>query len=136
MTAKFIPAADVVREQPGWGSMGWCCRPKGIGSEKLVMIEVTLAPGGGHAFHMHPQQEESIYVIDGEVEQWLGEECRVLRPGDCVFLPAGAIHASFNKSTRDCKLLAVLSPCTDSENGYEVTELADQEPWRGLMPTA
>ena len=39
--------------------------------KKLVVLEVTLSPTGGHNFHKHPQQEEVIYVIEGEIEQWL-----------------------------------------------------------------
>jgi len=98
----------------------------------VVAIEVTLAPGGGHAFHKHPQQEEVIYVIEGEVEQWREEENRMLGPGDSVFLPAGTVHASFNTGDANAKLLAILGPSIGDGNGYEVVEVADQPPWRDL----
>ncbi|HUT10976.1 MAG TPA: cupin domain-containing protein [Thermoguttaceae bacterium] len=132
MSGKFVPAAEAVRQQLDWGSLGWCSRPADTSAEKLVVIEVTLAPGGGHAFHKHPRQEEVIYVIDGQVEQWREDELRVLRPGDSVFLPAGTVHASFNTADRDAKLLAILSPAVNDEDGYEVVEVADEAPWNGL----
>ncbi len=132
MDGKFVPAAEAAREQLDWGSMTWCSRPLDTAAEKLVVIEVTLTPGGGHAFHKHPQQEEVIYVIDGQVEQWLGEEKRTMTPGDSVFIPADKVHASFNTSKSDAKLLAILSPCVDEEDGYEVLEVADQSPWNIL----
>ncbi len=134
MTGKFIPASEAVREKLHWGSLAWCCRPADTGAKDLVVIEVTLTPGGGHAFHKHPGQEEVIYCVEGEVEQWLDQQKRTLRPGDSVFITGDAVHASFNTSDRDARLLAILSPCIGEENGYEVTEMADQEPWRGLMP--
>ncbi|NUQ65107.1 MAG: cupin domain-containing protein [Pirellulales bacterium] len=128
----FVPAAEAVRETLDWGSLGWCCRPAGTGATGLVVIEVTLSPGGGHAFHKHPQQEEVIYVVDGEIEQWLDRERRTLRTGDSVYLPAGTVHASFNTSGRDARLLAILGPCIGESNGYEVVEVADQAPWNAL----
>jgi len=132
MGGKFIPAAEAVREQLDWGGLAWCCRPAGIGAKDVVVIEVTLAPGGGHAFHRHPKQEEAIYVIDGQVEQWIDQTKRVLSSGDTAFLPAGTVHASFNTSDRPARLLAILGPCVDRQNGYEVVEVADQPPWNGL----
>ncbi len=132
MAGMFIPAAQAVREQLDWGSLAWCCRPETTGAKGLVVIEVTLAPGGGHAFHKHPQQEEVIYVIEGEVEQWLDQGKRTLQAGDSVYLPADKVHASFNVSDRPAKLLALLGPCLDVPNGYEVVEVAAESPWKTL----
>jgi quercetin dioxygenase-like cupin family protein len=132
MKGAFVPASEIAREKLDWGTMGWCCRPSDSQMKNLVVIEVTLQPGGGHAFHKHDRQEEVIYCIEGEVEQWIGEERRVLRRGDSVVLPAGQVHASFNKSAADAKLLAIISPAIDDKNGYEVAEVADQAPWKGL----
>ena len=131
MSGMFLHTADVVRAELDWGTMGWCCRPKGTGMKNLVVIEVNFAAGGGHAFHMHPRQEEVIHCIEGEVEQWLDQEKRILKPGDSVIIPAGVVHASFAVNGGE-KLLAILSPSVNDEDGYEVEEVADQEPWSGL----
>jgi quercetin dioxygenase-like cupin family protein len=134
MSGRFLPAAEVFREKLSWGQLAWTCRPADTGAKHLVVIEVTLTPGGGHAFHQHPDQEEVIYCLEGEVEQWVGQQKRVLRPGDAVFIDGGGVHASFNRSDRPARLLAILGPARPSESGYEVTELAQQEPWCSLMP--
>lgn len=132
MDGKFIPSNEAVRQYLEWGSLAWCCRPSNTGAKQIVAIEVTLSPGGGHAFHKHPDQEEMIYCIDGQVEQWLEQEKRVLKTGDAVFIPTGAVHASFNTSQRDAKLLAILGPSMGGETGYELQEVADQAPWNTL----
>jgi len=132
MPGKFTPSSESVRETLSWGSLGWCCRPSSTGAKQIVAIEVTLAPGGGHAFHKHPDQEEMIYVIAGQVEQWLDREKRVMKAGDSVFIPADAVHASFNTSQSDAKLLAILGPSMGGETGYELQEVADQAPWNSL----
>ena len=88
-------------------------------------------PGFGHNFHKHPDQEEVIYVIDGQIEQWLDKNNQLLGNGDSVFIGAGVVHASFNVSDRPARLLAILGPCV-GEGGYELVEVFDQEPWKSL----
>jgi len=131
MSGKFVPSAEAEREQLEWGVLGWLSRPAATGAEVLVVIEVELMPGFGHNFHKHPDQEEVIYVIDGQVEQWLEKSSRVLSNGDSVFIGADVVHASFNVSDKPAKLLAILGPCM-GEDGYELVEVFDQEPWKSL----
>jgi len=131
MTGKFISARDVKREELEWGSLAWFSSPAASGAKNLVVLEVTLGPTRGHNFHKHPQQEELIYVIEGEIEQWVDREKRNLRPGDSAFIGADVVHASFNVSDRNAKLLAILGPCIGSE-GYELVDVANQEPWAAL----
>lgn len=131
MRGKFVTATDVDREQLDWGELGWICRPSKTGASEITVIEVTLKPGGGHDFHKHPDQEEVITVISGEIEQWLEKEKRNLGPGDSIFIDADIVHASFNEGDVPAKLMVTLGPCV-GEGGYEVVEVADQAPWKGL----
>jgi quercetin dioxygenase-like cupin family protein len=131
MNGKFITSKEAKREQLEWGSLGWFSSPVASNAKDLVVIEVTLSPGGGHNFHRHPQQEEMIYVIEGEIEQWIDQEKRTLRSGDSAFIGADVVHASFNVSDRNAKLLAILGPCVGPQ-GYELVDVAAQEPWSSL----
>ncbi|RIK35645.1 MAG: cupin domain-containing protein [Chloroflexi bacterium] len=128
---KFITTAEVERETLSWGSLGWLSRPSTTGARELVVIEVNLAQGHGHNFHKHPDQEEVIYVVEGQVEQWLEQKKQVLNPGDSVFIPKDVIHASFNTFAKPAKLLAILAPCV-TDAGYVSVEVGDQEPWKSL----
>ena len=131
MISKFISSKEVEREELDWGSLAWFSSPAASNAKDLVVIEVTLSPAGGHNFHKHPNQEEVIYVIDGEIEQWVDQEKQTLRPGDSAFISADVVHASFNVSDRNAKLLAILGPCVGSE-GYELVDVAKQEPWASI----
>ena len=128
MTGKFISSKEVEREELEWGALAWFSSPAATAAKDLVVIEVTFNPGGGHNFHKHPNQEELLYVIDGEVEQWIDQEKQMLRPGDSAFIGANVVHASFNVSDRNAKLLAILGPSVGPE-GYELVDVAEQEPW-------
>ena len=107
---KILTAEEMVREYPEWGGLGWASRPNDTGSKNIVVIEVTLTPGQGHNFHKHPQQEEILYMIEGTVEQWINDKKRNISQGDVAFVPEDTVHASFNDSEKDVKLLAILSP--------------------------
>jgi quercetin dioxygenase-like cupin family protein len=129
MSGRFILAKEAEREKLNWGELAWLSRPSTTEAKDLVVIEVKLAPGGGHNFHKHPEQEEVIYVIEGTVEQWLRQEKRMLGPGDSVFIPADTVHASFNTSKANAKLIAILGPCVGKE-GYQLVDVSDQAPWK------
>jgi quercetin dioxygenase-like cupin family protein len=131
MKGKFIRAEDVDREELSWGVTGWISRPSLTGATDITVMEVKLNPGSGHAFHKHPHQEEVIYVMSGEIEQWLETEKQMLQPGDSIFIDADVVHASFNDGAEPAILMVVLGPC-DGEGGYTVDEMADQAPWNGL----
>ncbi len=131
MRGRFIQAAEVERDQLNWGSLAWFSRPATTGATALVVIEVTLSPGGGHNFHIHPDQEESIYVIDGRIEQWLEMDSRELAAGSAVFIPKNTVHGCFNTSQQEARLLAILGPCVGSE-GYETVDVSAESPWSTL----
>lgn len=128
MKGKFISASEVKREVLDWGSMAFFSSPTISDAKDLVVIEVTLNPKNGHNFHKHPNQEEVIYVIEGEIEQWVDKEMRILGPGDSVFINGGVIHASFNIRDRNAKLLAILGPSVGLE-GYELVDVSQLDPW-------
>ena len=127
----FITDKERQEEVLDWGTLFRLSGPQKTKADKLVVIEVNITPGNGHNFHKHPQQEEVIYVIEGEIEQWVGEEKRMLQPGDSVFIPADGVHASFNVGTTDAKVLAILTPSI-GEDGYELVEVYDQPTWNSL----
>jgi quercetin dioxygenase-like cupin family protein len=126
----FKAADEIVRDEHDWGTFAAVSSPAD-GAERIMTVEATFLPGKGHAFHRHPNQEEVIYVLAGELEQWVEDERRTLRAGDAVIVPAAVVHASYNVSDKSARIIAVLSPCV-GEAGYEVEDLAAEEPWRSL----
>jgi len=126
----FKAASEIAREEHDWGVFAAVSSPAD-GAERIMTVEATFLPGKAHDFHRHPNQEEVIYVLAGELEQWVEDERRLIGAGDAVVIPAGVVHASFNVGAEPARLIAVLSPCV-GEAGYEVEELAEQEPWRSM----
>lgn len=131
MQGRFLFAHDLEKEALEWGERRWFSLPQLTNANSLVVVEVSLQPGFGHNFHLHPNQEEIVFVLDGEIEQWLEQEKTILKTGDSTFIPANVIHASFNTSEKPVRVLAILGPAV-GEDGYEVVEVADRSPWNTI----
>lgn len=131
MKNRLVRKDEIVVETLDWGTLGWISTPASTGTANVTAIEVTVNPGKGHDFHKHPDQEEFILIKNGTLEVWLEKESAVLNPGDSILVPPGVVHASFNVSDEAVDVLVVLSPCV-GESGYEIVEVADQEPWASL----
>jgi quercetin dioxygenase-like cupin family protein len=131
MQRRFTIASEIAPDVLDWGRLRWLCNPPTTGAKDLTVIDVTLSPGKGHNFHRHPDQEEVILCIAGQVEQWVDRERRILGPGDSAFIPADVVHASFNVSDAEAKVVAILGPCVGAV-GYEVIEMGGEAPWNTL----
>jgi quercetin dioxygenase-like cupin family protein len=42
--------------------------------------------------HVHTQEDEWYYVVEGKIRWWHGTEHRLLYPGDSVYVPANVVH--------------------------------------------
>jgi quercetin dioxygenase-like cupin family protein len=132
MPGKFVIARETGEEVLDWGRLRWLSNPPTTGASQLTVIDVTLAPGKGHDFHKHPDQEEVLYIVAGRVEQWVDRDKRTLGPGDSAFVPADIVHASFNVGDNDARIVAILSPCVGAR-GYELVDVAGEAPWNTLQ---
>ena len=131
MDGRFLIARDLEPVNLEWGIQQWYSDPNTTGSEELVVVSVEIFPGFGHNFHRHPNQEETIFVLEGEIEQWLESESKILKQGDSAFIPKDMVHASFNLSEKPVKALAILGPCIGDE-GYELVDVSEQAPWNAM----
>ncbi len=129
MIGMFLTPSNSIATDVPWGRLRLLSAPATSASQKLVVIEGAIHPGSGHDFHHHPNQDEVIYILHGKIEQWLGEESRILVPGDGAFIPAGMVHASFAVDG-PATLLAILGPSVG--DGVEQVDVSGDQPWNRL----
>ena len=127
---RFVTKAEALKEDYKGRTNYWLTRPELTAAKGLQVCEATLPAGEGHAFHNHPELEEMIYVLSGEVEQWIEKERRILKPGDAAHIPAGIVHATFNVSQGDATILAILTP--GASQGPFMVDCSGEEPWRTI----
>lgn len=127
---RFITTAEALKEDYKGRTNYWLSRPEICEAKDLQLCRAVLPAGEGHNFHAHPELEEIIYVLEGEVEQWVEREKRSLKPGEVAHIPKGIVHATFNASTRDAVILAILSPA--AAQGPFLVDVSGEEPWKSL----
>jgi mannose-6-phosphate isomerase-like protein (cupin superfamily) len=73
---------------------------------------MTLKPGeeSGPIGNDHPNSEQVLYVIRGQVVAEIGDERRTLKAGDCVIVPLRARHRFVNESKRPVVTFNVYAP--------------------------
>jgi quercetin dioxygenase-like cupin family protein len=129
--SSFVLQSGIRQEDFDWGRIGWRLTPDD-GAKHLVVMDVTLEPGEGHAFHRHPGQEEMIIVKQGTITQYLEQDSQVLEVLDSVFIEAGVIHASYNDGDETAHLQVVIAPSLGEGSGYGLEDVSDQEPWASI----
>ena len=129
MVNNFRIASELKSDQASWGHGRWVSNPASTGARQLTVLDARLAPGQSHSFHKHPNQEEVMYVVSGKVEQWIDREKRLLGAGDAAFIPAGVVHATFNRGS-EAQLLVIFSPCVG--DGFDVIDVSGEAPWNRI----
>ena len=97
------------------------------GGRFFLFEHANLLPGGP-PLHLHYDQEEWFYVIEGEVLIQVGEQRFHLKPGDSVLAPRKVPHAFTAVGSTPAKMLVGYSPAgkmeqffRDNANGKPVT---------------
>jgi quercetin dioxygenase-like cupin family protein len=63
-----------------------------IGGEQVLMCRVTYEAGKRVARHAHPEAEQLMVILDGEVTMTIGSETRTLVAGDVAVVNRGVEH--------------------------------------------
>ncbi len=76
-----------------------------------VSVGVALFPPGSRpAGHVHPAEEETIYVTSGRGRLVTAEATAELEPGVAVFIPTGTFHATESDGPDSLELVCLFSP--------------------------
>lgn len=73
------------------------------------MAEVHLK-GDGPPQHIHLAEDESFYIVEGEVKFLVGEKTFVAKAGAFVLIPKGTPHTFTRVEQKPAKFLVVYSP--------------------------
>jgi quercetin dioxygenase-like cupin family protein len=67
---------------------------------------VTSPPGRGVNKHRHPYQE-TLIILNGDIEMLVGEETMLIKNGNAVIVPAKTWHAFINKSEQNALMVTI-----------------------------
>jgi uncharacterized RmlC-like cupin family protein len=84
--------------------------------------------------HVHHHEDETFYVLEGEISVLVDDQEIELRAGDYAFVPRGTSHAYLVRSDR-ARLLVTFSPSGFEEFFSEIGVAGDEPPADPVMPS-
>ena len=99
-----------------WNILGQTYKPMQHSAASFAFE--TLFPDGTFVPpHIHADQDEFIYLLDGTFELFLAGETKHASTGDLIKMPMGSPHGIFNKSGKQVRALFWVAP---SKGLYEL----------------
>ncbi|MBA3367680.1 MAG: quercetin 2,3-dioxygenase [Geodermatophilaceae bacterium] len=92
--------------------------------DAFTLIEAQLPPGFGAPPHIHHEEEEGFYVLEGEVAITCGDQSWTATPGVFALLPRGIPHSFQATGERTLKMLQITSPAQFERFAAEMGEPA------------
>jgi len=83
------------------------------------VFESSRVKEGGPSFHLHYEQDEFWYIIEGEFLFKVGEETFTAKAGDTVFGPRRVPHAFAKVGKGESKLLMFFQPAGKMEDMFK-----------------
>lgn len=94
---------------------------KDTGGTLSVFEQTGFSPKGGPPLHIHPNQDEYFFVLEGEYQFQAGDDKYYLSSGDTIFLPRNIRHA-FIQLTEKARVLVSYIPAGMMEKFFETTD--------------
>ena len=106
---KGITPSDGYIGEKAWNVVGHTYTPKLHSPSAFVwhayIPDTTFVPP-----HIHPTQDEFIYVLEGRFDVLLNGVETYAEPGDLIRLPMGIPHGIYNKTDQTIKCLFWVAP--------------------------
>ena len=123
-----MKAHVVTRSEPQW-FLGTLVRPKLSGAQtnrRFALWEAVLPRDAAPPMHTHPE-DETFYVLDGELITWADTLVERCGPGAAVFVPGGVPHA-FRVVSETARVLFLSTPAGIEDFVRDLSEPAAY-PW-------
>lgn len=73
-------------------------------------VEAECFPGDGAPPHVHHREDESFFVIEGDMSFVCGDKTFLAKPGAFLHIPKGMVHAFRNDTHTVARMLVTYSP--------------------------
>jgi len=88
-----------------WGSLTWMANAELLGAEALTLGRVVIKKGCHNPKHIHPDSEEVLYLLEGELEHFIGGEVLTVKKGGTIIIPAGIPHNAISTGETDADMI-------------------------------
>jgi quercetin dioxygenase-like cupin family protein len=103
-----------VENRTPWGYMQWMCNGTLFADAQQTFGYVEINPGQKNPRHLHPNSDEVLYLLEGELEHSLGDALHHLEAGMAIHIPQGVPHDAMNRGASVARML-VAYPTADRQ---------------------
>ena len=101
----------------------------------LALLELTLPKGSEPPPHIHSNEDEAFYVLNGEISVTVADHPTTLKQGEALFAPRNVPH-SFKILTEKATIMNLISPGTLWNYFMEFSEPLSALPETAAAPIA
>ena len=87
-------------------------------------MEALVPPGGGPPPHIHRNEDETFYIVEGRVDFRLGADTITAGVGDFVNVPRDTVHCFHNASAAAARMILTFTPANIEKFFEETLERA------------
>ena len=106
---------------------------KSVPGEYMKAGIVTKPEGEGPPLHMHPNEEQFTLILEGNLHYILGDEDKIVGPGDMIHIPRFTNHRS-RAVNGEATFFTVKSPAGTGELDQDYNMADDAENAENLYP--
>lgn len=77
--------------------------------QSLAILDLVLPRGAEPPPHIHTREDETFYVLEGELQVRIGETLHTLKSGEAIFAPRNVPH-SFKIVTETARIVNLITP--------------------------
>jgi mannose-6-phosphate isomerase-like protein (cupin superfamily) len=79
---------------------------------EFSLIEAVMPPGGDGGLHVHSREDESVHLLDGDLDVTIGQQTFALKAGQSYFAPRNIPHRVRNTGDVPARALLINTPGT------------------------
>jgi mannose-6-phosphate isomerase-like protein (cupin superfamily) len=81
-----------------------------VDTPRFTFGMIEFAPGRELEAHVHPDEDDAFYIVEGELTFILGDEVVAATPGTFVLVPPGVEHGFRNDGEHPVRMLNIHAP--------------------------
>ncbi len=91
--------------QHDWGSIQWLSSGELFSGANITFGYVEIGPGQKNPRHYHPNSDEVLFLLEGELDHSLNDEVVHLDAGSAIFIAQNVPHDAVNPLDRTARMV-------------------------------
>jgi mannose-6-phosphate isomerase-like protein (cupin superfamily) len=102
-----------------WGWLNFLADEETTGTPGVTVGTARILSGAENPLHIHPNCDEIILFLAGNVEHAVGDETVALGGGDMLIVPAGMTHNARNVGSEPVEMVVIYNA---GRRGFELVD--------------